>query len=103
AGVRTGRLAVALSLTGIIVLVSRTSNLLQGPMTGKIIDYAKQHPEFDLEGQFRIVIGSSTVGTLLAMLFFPTAVLIATRVIRHMEVSGSIPKLISSVSLDQIR
>lgn len=103
AGVRTGRLAVALSLTGIIVLVSRTSNLLQGPMTGKLIDYAKKNPEFDLEGQFRIVIGASTAGTLLAMLLFPTAVMVATRVIRHLEVSGSIPKLITSVSLDQLR
>ncbi|MBN3522457.1 lipid II flippase Amj family protein [Paenibacillus apiarius] len=103
AGVRVGRLAVSLSLTGIIVLVSRTSNLIQAPMTGKVIDYARERPEFDLESNIRIIIGSSTIGTLLALLLFPTAVLLATRVIRHLEVSGSIPKMITSVSLDQLK
>ncbi|MCY9670685.1 lipid II flippase Amj family protein [Paenibacillus alginolyticus] len=39
AGIRTGKLAIALSLTGMIVLVSRTSKIDQGTMTGKVIDF----------------------------------------------------------------
>nr|WP_312847073.1 DUF2837 family protein [Paenibacillus sp. SDF0028] len=65
AGVRTGRLAVALSLTGIIVLVSRTSNLLQGPMTGKIIDYAKQHPGRPVPYCNRLINGRNAAGNAL--------------------------------------
>nr|WP_246309964.1 DUF2837 family protein [Paenibacillus frigoriresistens] len=43
AGITTGKLAIALSLTGMIVLVPRTSNIAQGTMTGKVIDFAKSH------------------------------------------------------------
>ena len=49
AGVREGKYAVALSLSGIIVLVSRTSNLIQAPLTGKMIDYAKTNPDYQIE------------------------------------------------------
>lgn len=42
AGVKINKIAVALSLTGIIVLVSRTANLIQAPLTAKFIDFAKR-------------------------------------------------------------
>nr|WP_239565353.1 lipid II flippase Amj family protein [Brevibacillus fulvus] len=103
AGVRTGKLAVALSLTGAIVLVSRTSNMLQGPMLGGLIDMAgKLH--FDVQNDLRIVIAAASVGTALAILLFPTAVALSTRLIAHLEVAGSIPQMLkNSVSLQSIK
>ncbi len=41
AGVQVNKLAVALSLVGIVVLVSRTANLIQAPMTAHFVDFAK--------------------------------------------------------------
>lgn len=103
AGVRLGKLAVALSLTGIILLISRTANMIQAPLTGKIIDFAKNHVDYDLLGHLRIIIGASTMGTIVALLLFPTAVVLSSRVIAHLEVSGSIPQMIrSSVSIQKI-
>ncbi|GGD77522.1 lipid II flippase Amj family protein [Paenibacillus nasutitermitis] len=104
AGVRLGKLAVALSLSGIILLVSRTANMVQGPLTGKIIDFARDHPEFNLIGHLRLVIGASTIGTLTAILLFPSAVFISSRIIAHLEVAGSIPLLVRSfVSIQKIK
>lgn len=103
AGVRTGKLAVALSLTGIIVLVSRTSNLIQGPMTGGLIDLAKK-TNLDVEPYFRVIIGAASAGTALAILLFPIFVTLSTRVIAHLEVAGSIPQMIkNSVSIEKIK
>ncbi len=48
AGVKLNKIAVALSLTGIVVLISRTANLVQAPLTAKFVDYAKTHPSFHL-------------------------------------------------------
>jgi len=103
AGVRTGKLAVSLTLSGMIVLVARTSNMLQGVMVGKMIDYAKLNAGFPLEKYFRLIIGSASIGTVLAMLLFPSVVFLAGRMISHLEVSGSIPKLLTSVSLDKLK
>lgn len=103
AGVRVGKLAVALSLTGIIVLISRTSNLLQAPLTGKMVDFAKKHTEFDLERNIRIIIGSASIGTILAILLFPSAVYLAIRIINHFEIAGSIPKMITSVTITKVK
>jgi hypothetical protein len=104
AGVRTGKLAVALSLTGMIVLISRTSNLAQAPMMGKMVDYARQHPEFSFEVQLHIFIASASLGTLAAILLFPTAIRISARLISQLEEAGSLPKLLrDSVSIRKLK
>lgn len=74
AGVKINKIAVALSLTGIIVLISRTANLIQAPLTAKIIDYAKTDISFNVIDYLRIILLSSTIGTIIAILFFPTFV-----------------------------
>lgn len=103
AGVQTGRFAVALSLSGIILLVSRTSNLMQAPFTGGLIDQAAlQHT--DPTGKLRLIIAASSLGTLAAILLFPTFVQLSKRLICHLEVAGSIPKMIrSAVTVQNIR
>ncbi|WP_307721797.1 lipid II flippase Amj family protein [Paenibacillus humicus] len=94
AGVRLRKLAVAMSLSGIVLLISRTSNMIQAPMTGKIIDGARLHPDFHLAGQMRFILAAATAGTLPAIVLFPTAVRLSARLIAHMEQAGSIPRLL---------
>jgi len=103
AGVKLNKIAVALSLTGIIVLVSRTANLVQAPLTAKLIDYAKEHPSFQLLSQLRWILLASSVGTLVAIVLFPTFVGLFERIIARLEVAGSIPKLITSVTIGQLK
>ncbi|MGO4346456.1 lipid II flippase Amj family protein [Paenibacillus sp. MCAF9] len=104
AGVRMGKIAVAISLTGIILLVSRTANMVQAPLMGKLIDSAKTSMEYSLIEQFRIIILSASLGTIAAMLAFPTAVMLARRVIAHLEVAGSIPGLLrTTVSIEKLK
>lgn len=103
AGVRLGKIAVALSLSGIILLISRTANMAQAPLTGKIIDSAKNNVDYNLIDQLRIIIGAATIGTFAAILLFPSAVLLASRVVSHFEVAGSIPQMVrSSVSFQKL-
>ncbi|MGM1045408.1 MAG: lipid II flippase Amj family protein [Bacillota bacterium] len=103
AGVKLNKIAVALSLTGIIVLVSRTSNLIQAPLTAKFVDYARIDPSFDVLHYFRFILLAASVGTLIAIALFPTFVNLFARVIAKLEVAGSIPKLISSVTIGQLK
>ncbi|GMK41531.1 membrane protein [Paenibacillus sp. CCS19] len=103
AGVKLNKIAVALSLTGIIVLVSRTANLLQAPLTAKFVDFARSHPTFPLINYMRIILLASSVGTLIAIALFPTFVSVFSRIIAKLEVAGSIPKLISSVTVGQLK
>lgn len=104
AGVRLGKLAVALSLSGIILLISRTANMIQAPLTGKILDFAKNNQEYNLIEQFRFIIVAATVGTFTALLLFPSAVLLSSRIISNLEAAGSIPRMIrSSASLHKIK
>ncbi|CAM3613197.1 lipid II flippase Amj family protein [Paenibacillus lupini] len=103
AGVRLGKLAVAISLTGIIVLISRTANMLQAPLTGKIVDVSKHLPS-DLVMQFRMVLAYASFGTLAAIILFPSAVFLSKRIITNLELTGSIPQLfISSVSIRKVK
>ncbi|WP_219838180.1 lipid II flippase family protein [Paenibacillus sp. R14(2021)] len=93
AGIRTGKLAISLSLTGMIVLISRTSNIAQGTMTGKIVDFAKEHDGLNLLASFRIILLGASAGTLIAIAAFPTVVAISSRMVAHLEQTGSIPRM----------
>ncbi|MNH94871.1 hypothetical protein D3C73_475000 [compost metagenome] len=99
AGIRTGLLAVSLSFTGMIVLVSRTSNLIQAPMAGDIIDQTAGKPISAatlsyVEEQFRIILGAASAGTLVAILLFPTFVFLSARIISRLEITGSLPQML---------
>ncbi|MDQ1910337.1 lipid II flippase Amj family protein [Paenibacillus sp. GD4] len=103
AGVRAGKLAVALSITGIILIVARTSNMLQGALSGSIIDDAKAGIGMDLRTQLHFIIGSASVGTILAILLFPTAVFISMRLVAHLEAAGSMPQMLHGVTVRKLR
>ncbi|ASA20816.1 lipid II flippase Amj family protein [Paenibacillus donghaensis] len=108
AGVRLNKIAIALSLTGIIVLVSRTANMVQAPLTAKFVDYANTvnsngGPVFPLENYLRIILLASSLGTLLAIAVFPTFVGLFQRIIARLEIEGSLPKLLGSVTIGQLK
>jgi hypothetical protein len=94
-GVKVMRVVTAASLFNILVLVSRTANLLQAPMVGKMVDLAiKNHQSDFLLQNFRIILFSSTIGTALGIFFMPTFVNIFGRLILGFEKEGSILRLI---------
>jgi Alternate to MurJ len=103
AGVQTARLAVALSLTGMVLLVSRTANLMQSPFTGGLIDRATV-THADVAPDLHMIIGAASLGTLAAILLFPTCVQLSKRLIAHLELAGSIPQMLrTSVTVHSIR
>lgn len=103
AGVRTGKLAVALSLTGILLLVSRTANLVLSPLSGRIVDFAKAGEDINVAQAFHWIIAASTVGTLAGMMLFPSFVLLFSRMVQYLETAGSLPKMLSSVTFEQVK
>lgn len=103
AGVQTTRLAVALSLSGVVLLVSRTSNLIQSPFSGALRDKAV-HLHTDPSFQLHLIIGAASLGTLCAIFLFPTFVQLSKRLISHLELAGSIPGMFrSAVTIHSIR
>jgi hypothetical protein len=103
AGVRTGKLAVSLSLAGILLLVSRTANMAQSPLAGGLIDRAREEEGLPVREAFHWIIGASTAGTLAAMILFPSCVLLFSRMIHHLQTAGSVPRLVTSVTVEQLR
>ncbi|MNK08757.1 hypothetical protein D3C87_267000 [compost metagenome] len=96
-GLRTGRIALAMSLTGIIVLISRTSNMGQGILLGGMIDTAIRTPEYPLGLKLHLLILAATVGTLIAAVLFPTMTKISARLVVLLDRAGSLPKLLKSI------
>lgn len=96
-GVRTGRIALAMSLTGIIVLITRTSNMGQGVLLGSMIDTAVRTPGYPLGIKFHLLILAATVGTIAALALFPTMTRISARLVVLLEVAGSFPKMLTSL------
>ncbi|AEI45395.1 hypothetical protein KNP414_06877 [Paenibacillus mucilaginosus KNP414] len=104
AGIRSRKLAVALSLTGMVLLVARTSNLFQSKYVGELVDQAKGGGGADLGGQIHIILGGAALGTLTAILLFPTLSFLSMRLVARLEALGSIPALMrESVSVDKLK
>lgn len=111
AGVRTNRLAMALSLFNVLFLIASTSNLIQAPLMSTIVEKAINaglecgtngnllaNPFYQaqlagLNTQIRFVILASSIGTILGGLLIPTFVTIFVRGIMLLEDIGSIPRI----------
>lgn len=97
-GVKVGRVVTAASLFNILVLISRTANLLQAPMVGKMVDLAiRNHQSVSLLNNFRLIILSSTIGTITGILLMPTFINSFARLIISFEREGSIFRLIFKI------
>ncbi|MFP3393817.1 DUF2837 family protein, partial [Brevibacillus sp. SIMBA_076] len=89
AGVRLKKIVIALSVVGMVLLISRTSNLLQAFLIGGIVDDAKRDASINLEHTIRLVLLSASIGTLLAIILYPTLTKLFGYVIQNFETDGS--------------
>lgn len=104
-GVRTGKIAVAISLFNILTLLSRLSNMVQAPLLGSLVDIAiKEKHIASMAWAFRLIIFSATFGTIIGIVFIPSFVSVFSRAINRLDVAGSVPKLIlDSMSIRRIK
>jgi flagellar biosynthesis protein FliP len=115
-GVRTQRLATALSLFNVIFLLASTANSIQGFLLASIVEKAIKagqeqagipmpleqlvyHPAYQeqlalVDYRIRLVIGAATLGTVLGALLIPAFVNIFNRAIFIFEETGSVPRML---------
>lgn len=95
-GARVKLLASALSLFNVMVMFSRLANMMQQPFTGSLIDNAPKENALEfVASQFRVLIGSATLGTIIGLLLLPTFIAIFSRSIVHLaDERGSILALL---------
>ena len=93
-GLRTRRIALAISLAGYLVV--SFSNLEYGPvaMVGNLVDTCNAWNQSTLCGAAALVNGCGTIGTALAILCFPTDGEAVIRMVVHFEAAGSIPAMV---------
>jgi hypothetical protein len=95
AGVRTRRIAVSFALFNILILLSRTSNALQGPFLAKRVEeslHATGVPT--LLADFRWLLFSATLATLVGGFLVPTFQRLFSRAVLHFQIHRSIPRLL---------
>ncbi|ESR25589.1 lipid II flippase Amj family protein [Lutibaculum baratangense] len=95
AGVRTGKIATALSLFNILVLISRTSNSFQGPFIAKrvetdILGVASHH----LMSDFSLILASASLATIVGGLLIPTVQRAASAAVDSFSGDRSVPRLL---------
>jgi hypothetical protein len=95
AGVRTKQIATSLSFVNATLLITRTSNMLQAPLIGGLVDHAIMtgNPAILITG-FRNVIFAAFIGNALGALCTPFFVAVFTKAIVRFERVGSVPLLI---------
>ncbi|MGC8734523.1 MAG: lipid II flippase family protein [bacterium] len=93
AGIKTNSITTSLSLSNIILLITRLANLFQTPFLGSMIDLAFKHNQIDiLLLKLHIIIFSATLGTFVGILFFNTFENIFIKWINLFNKTLSIPK-----------
>lgn len=101
--IKSGNFALSMSLFNIIVLVSRTANVLQAPLIGGVMDESLK-AFYDPIWDIRKVIFATTVGTILGILFIPTFLKLFEKAVSKLEVTGSIPSLVvQSLSIANVK
>lgn len=97
AGVRTKQIATSLAFVNATLLVTRTSNMLQAPFLGGMVDHSILiNNPLSLVVSFRAVIFAAFVGNLLGMIFIPFFIAVFTKAIQRFERVGSVPYLIAA-------
>jgi len=101
--VKSGQFALSLSLFNIFVLLSRTANMLQGPLIGALIGTSialKIDPLWDV----RKVIFASTIGTIIGILLIPSFLKVFSKAVVKLELSGSVPSIVvEALSISNIK
>lgn len=86
-----------------VLLISRTSNLLQAFLIGGIVDEAKLDSSIDLEHIIRLVLLSASVGTLLAIILYPTLTKLFGYVIQNFETNGSFIRMMKTNNIQKLK
>ncbi|KPL68378.1 membrane protein [Erythrobacter sp. SG61-1L] len=95
AGVRTRRIAMSFALFNILILVSRLSNGLLGPLVAKRIETAiAGGGDKGLAGDFHLMLASASVAVLLGILLVPSAQRAFSAAIVHLQKSRSVGRLL---------
>lgn len=101
--VKSGNFALSLSLFNLIVLISRTANMLQGPLIGTMIDDSI-NIKYNPINEVRYVILATTAGTLIGIVLIPTFLRVFSKLVSKLEETGSIPSLVvQSLSIANIK
>lgn len=103
AGVRLKRIAVALSVVGMVLLISRTSNMLQAFLISGFVDEAKRDASINLEHIIRLVLLSASVGTLIAIILYPTLTKLFGYVIQNFETDGSFIRMMRTNNIQKLK
>ncbi len=91
--VKTGQVALSFSIFNLFVLVSRTANMFQAPLIGKIIGFSIAK-DLDPLSDMRYVIAAATAGTLAGVFVIPTFLKIFQIGVKKIALSGSVPSLV---------
>jgi Alternate to MurJ len=95
AGVRTRRIAISFSLFNILILVSRTSNSFQGPFLAKRIENnIAMGTSHGLLADFRWMLWSATIATIVGALLIPTFQRLFSRAVLDFQQNRSVPRLL---------
>jgi len=98
AGVRTRKIAIALSFVTSTLLVSRLSNMFQAPLLGSMVDKAVKIGSVEaltsLEYSFRLVIFMAFIGALTGALLGPTVVRFFSAAVNRFKETGSVPQVV---------
>lgn len=95
AGVRTKKIAVSFALFNVLVLVSRTSNSFQGPFLAKRIELGLINGVAEqLLSDFRWLLISASLATLIGGLLIPTFQRIFSRAVIHFQAHRSMSRLL---------
>jgi hypothetical protein len=93
AGVRTRKIAVSFALFSILMLVSRTSNMMLSPFLAKRVEKGLLQAD-SLLGDFRWLLLTATLATLAGAILIPTFQRVFSRAVLHFQIHRSVPKLI---------
>jgi hypothetical protein len=95
AGVRTRRIAISFSLFNILILLSRTSNSFQGPFLAKRIESNLAGGiSHGLIGDFRWMLWSATLATIVGALLIPSCQRGFSRAVLHFQANRSFARLL---------
>jgi hypothetical protein len=98
AGVRTKQIATSLAFVNATLLITRTSNMIQAPFLGGMVDAAiLRNDPSSLVHNFRLIIFAAFIGNSVGALLTPFFVAIFTRAIARFERGASIPRLLLSI------
>lgn len=98
AGVRTGMLATAGTVYGLLALVGRVAGTLQAPLLNKALEQSILAGGGLGEGALRLLLAAAALGTFLTLLLYPSVVAVFEKSTLFLRKAGSAPRLLAHVA-----